>query len=90
MDSLSYAALSAALVTGFDVSLRNHPPHPARQVMKKKDHCLRAEEMRRKTLGVLRKMYLTTSALAGAVSSTQDKIELKIGDFSDSNQFQVG
>lgn len=55
----------------------------------KKDHCLRVEEMRRKTLGVLRKMYLETSQ-EGTAEATQGKIELKIGDFNDSIQFQVG
>ena len=60
--------------------------------MRKKDHCLRTEEMRRKTLGVLRKMYLTTSA-EGAKSADDSnhgqKIELQLGDFNDSEQFQV-
>lgn len=55
-----------------------------KKVMRKKDHCLRSEEMRRKTLGVLRMMHLTSSAKA----DTQAKIELKFGDFNDSEQFQ--
>ena len=60
--------------------------------MRKKDHCLRTEEMRRKTLGVLRKMYLTTSAEGAKCATDIDpdkKIELQLGDFNDSDQFQV-
>lgn len=62
-----------------------------KKVMRKKDHCLRTEEMRRKTLGVLRKMYLTTSAEGAKCAADIDpdkKIELQLGDFNDSDQFQ--
>ena len=58
--------------------------------MRKQDSTLRKEEMRRKTLGVLRKTsMLPHDARSPSPETVEEKIELHAGDITDQDKFEV-